>query len=319
MRCEVRSDHAAVFLWNGIGDCWLSIPTLRALKAVFAKPPTLIMPSLLHDVLPEDLFCLPWVEIPSSWDRESPKKIVDLESITSRLRAISVFISLTPWDSDFTRQLVAVLQEQSKKRLCIIAVGKETRVSKDAHYADNIFEVAKLFYPDVNLESFVSPSLQMRDEYRKKAAKLRSILPSGKRVLAVHNHSSEPNKELSLNVLSRFMRMFLVANRDFVIAILDPVDRTPQLECKGLAVFPLVGFRLGSIAAFVPKCNAIVAIDSCMLHMADMSATPALGLFGPTSPIEWGFRFSNGVTISRQSMSQIDHQEVFESVHQNLV
>jgi ADP-heptose:LPS heptosyltransferase len=42
----------------------------------------------------------------------------------------------------------------------------------------------------------------------------------------------------------------------------------------------------------VAECDLFIGVDSCFLHVADLFGVPGVGLFGPTSPQCWGFRFA---------------------------
>jgi ADP-heptose:LPS heptosyltransferase len=56
-------------------------------------------------------------------------------------------------------------------------------------------------------------------------------------------------------------------------------------------VLSLPGLPLSYAMALVAASDLFLGVDSCMLHAADFHRVPGVGLFGPTSPRRWGFRF----------------------------
>jgi ADP-heptose:LPS heptosyltransferase len=61
----------------------------------------------------------------------------------------------------------------------------------------------------------------------------------------------------------------------------------------------------------VGEADLFVGVDSCMLHVADLFRVPGVGLFGPTRPRQWGFRFGlHRHVVTEGDMSEIREDEV---------
>jgi ADP-heptose:LPS heptosyltransferase len=145
------------------------------------------------------------------------------------------------------------------------------------------------------------------------AKKLRADLPREAVLLAVHA-DTKPEKAWSPAKLAEVLNEFLERHRH-VIAIVVGVDpfavdigrnRGRLLSCHGI---PL------SVAfAITDECDLFLGIDSCMLHMADLCRVPGVGLFGPTDPSEFGFRFARHIHVSAATMSEISVTEVGEAL-----
>lgn len=93
----------------------------------------------------------------------------------------------------------------------------------------------------------------------------------------------------------RFVRVlneFLARHRDFVVLLVG--GRRLPLDCGRVSarVIPCYGLPLMTSAALVANADLFLGIDSCMLHAADIFRVPGVGLFGPTSPDEFGFRLA---------------------------
>jgi len=64
-------------------------------------------------------------------------------------------------------------------------------------------------------------------------------------------------------------------------------------------------------------------IDSCTLHVADLFRVPGLGLFGPSSCTEYGFRFAPhrhicGPDQTMASIGETDVLDVLESLYKEV-
>jgi len=51
-----------------------------------------------------------------------------------------------------------------------------------------------------------------------------------------------------------------------------------------------------------------------MLHAADLARVPGVGLFGPTHPATWGFRFAPHRHLARSAMADITAQDVLDAM-----
>jgi hypothetical protein len=51
-----------------------------------------------------------------------------------------------------------------------------------------------------------------------------------------------------------------------------------------------------------------------MLHAADLFRVPGVGIFGPTDPQKWGFRFSTHKHITSDSIMSITSEEVIDAL-----
>jgi ADP-heptose:LPS heptosyltransferase len=67
--------------------------------------------------------------------------------------------------------------------------------------------------------------------------------------------------------------------------------------------------------ALTQRGDFFIGVDSCYLHAADQCRVPRVGLFGPTSSFEFGFRFAPHRHVSGGSrMDSITVQDVISAV-----
>ncbi len=57
-----------------------------------------------------------------------------------------------------------------------------------------------------------------------------------------------------------------------------------------------------------------MGIDSCMLHAADLARVPGVGLYSPTQPAIWGFRFAPHRHVYGGTMADISVDDVFSAM-----
>jgi heptosyltransferase-2 len=61
-----------------------------------------------------------------------------------------------------------------------------------------------------------------------------------------------------------------------------------RAACRAPLVADLTSLKVDGMAAALARVRLLVACDSGPVHLASAVGTPALALFGPTSPVRWG-------------------------------
>ena len=275
---------AAVFFANGIGDTLLSLPALRALTRIFPNKLTLICPEYNFYVGLSELRAARFVVPPR----------FSVDEIVARLETCDVFLSLTPWLS--VSQLVLLDEIRP-----IHSVGYfpefEFRLPLDfeIHAVDLAFKMAKAFDPSLNVDDF-SVFPRISETVRKKARVLRSLLPAGCRILAVHLET-RPEKMWPLERSVELLELFLNRNPEFVALVFGWNDIFEQKSIPA-GVIPCCKVPLQLTFAMLELADLFFGIDSSILHAADLLRLPGLGLFGPTNCARWGFRFGPHIHVS---------------------
>jgi ADP-heptose:LPS heptosyltransferase len=157
------------------------------------------------------------------------------------------------------------------------------------HSADLAFEIARRIDPALRLEDFSDPP-RLREAAQRFARGLRRSVPEWARVVVVHP-DTELSKCWSVENFVRLLDGFLARRPDFLAWIVGLRYGALDEGQYGGRVVSCVDLPLEETVALVGQADLFIGVDSCMLHAADLFRVPGLGLFGPTSIAEWGFRF----------------------------
>jgi ADP-heptose:LPS heptosyltransferase len=170
--------------------------------------------------------------------------------------------------------------------------SNKTMVPRDfeKNTADLDFDLVNLIDPALNLADFgYAPAFSGR--HRERARQLRQELPAGAKVLVVHA-DTKPQKmwlpEYFVNVLD----LFLARHPDYVAVVIGETDLGLQTGHHADRVFTRYNLPQLTALSLVGEADLFLGVDSCMLHSADLYGIPGVSLFGPTDPVQWGFRFS---------------------------
>lgn len=286
--------HPVVFLHRqGFGDTILSLPALRALAQLFPERLTLVCCEDDHRLCYRELPASGLVLIETRLVEGGPKYLAfdasEAVSIANKVNRCDLFLSLIP---GFSLSGLEFLMNHLTPR---VSVGFfpyfDVRLPRDfsKHSTELSFDVPRLFDGSLHLENFAAPP-RFVPEAQTKAQQLCSMLPSWARIIAVHADTSPEKMWISerfVTVLDRFLEQ-----HDDFFALIVGWDRVELDGGRyGSRVIPCYGLPLDVSMCMVAQADLFLGIDSCMLHVADFNSVPGVGLFGPTSSDEWGFRF----------------------------
>lgn len=277
----------AVIFGNATGDHLLALPALRALTRLFPSRLSLICMPGFRRTFFADLPLRSVCEV--EMRRRGQQRLFDATAVARRIGRCDLFLSLNPWRSVSLDRLVTLLAPA-------LSVGFSPAFqislpkSPKLHAADSAFKVPAYLDPSLRLDGFASPP-QVPARARNQIRQFLKAAAPGKRILAVHNET-QPKKTWPRDRLSRLLTEFLKRHPDFVIVILD--FRKPNLKVGKFKhrVIHSRGLPLPYAFALLRESDLFLGADSCMLHAADLFRVPGVGLFGPTEPRRWGFRFS---------------------------
>ena len=275
------TDDSAVFFANGIGDCVLALPTLRALTWRFPNKLGLITAEKAPLFLFRDLAFRSIDTISIRGSNEGHQV-----SVQSNPAAASVLFSIVPWtnaslESLFGRLGVRLLVSHFKADVQI-------QFTEHLHAFDMPFTFTSILDSSLDIEAF-SQSIRFSEESIQFARELRSC-SLGARPIATLHLDTHPGKMLP-EPLGRLLVerlatqfpaiQFLLIGSERLTAMAVPCDIVYVLECTDLEY----------VMAAVAESDFFVGYDSCFLHVADICDVPGVGLFISTEPGEFGFRF----------------------------
>jgi ADP-heptose:LPS heptosyltransferase len=288
----LRSSAALIYA-NGIGDHLVTLPTVRALSAHFGARLRLISFAEAKE----------WHYLgvrfsafhPTIFrDEAAGEKSFDPDAAAGLVGSCPLVISLNPWHSPWMDRFLALVRPA-------FTVGfnpgfdVQLPLDYDRHCADMTFEMARVFDSRLNVETFAAPP-RLKPAIRKSVRRLMRTLPRKCRVLAVHA-DTQPWKEWKRDYFKAALHGFLEQRPEFIAFIVGQRDTDLEHGRHADRVVSCRGHHLHVALAIVEQADLFLGVDSFALHMADLTHTPGVGLFGATSAVEWGFRFAPHVHV----------------------
>jgi hypothetical protein len=318
---EPRSfNRPVVFFANGFGDHLLVLPTLRALSRIFAGTLSLIsLPEaqleFFSDIDFNSVVPIRFRDLDKNCLVHNAQKVslltLDYQWMAAQVYGSDLLISLAQWESESSRSLFKSLAPT-------VSVGffpDYTYSLGDAHghVFDQMFSVPRLFDPNLQIDDFVGPPL-IKEKYRLLATDFRRALGTKFKLLTVHSDTKRKKMWLPGNFITVLDR-FLEARSNYLAVIVGLWTDLPleKMRCRD-RVFNLTGVPLNLSFALVGVSDLFIGIDSCMLHSADLFKVSGVGIFGPTDPLKWGFRFAKSKHVSARTIEMIGVDEVTEAL-----
>ncbi len=316
----LQARRPTVYFSTLIGDSVLTLPTLRALGEMFTAPLTLICPRIAFDLCFSQVGAR-LVDItgsPPVGPTLGPpsNRILDYDALAAEIGPVDVFIDAVPWDVPSTAFARPLRKRLAPKTSIGFPTGDayDVVVPRDVpHAADLTFKLARLFDPAARIESYAQPvpnSASTEEEIRS----IRAALPAGAKVLVVHADTTWIKKQWPVTSFIDLLDRFLARHHDFVVWIVGMGNEKLNVGRERDRVFPYLGVPLDLAMGMVASADLFVGIDSCMLHAADLARVPGVGLFGPTQPATWGFRFAPHRHVHMSTMADIAVDDVLAAL-----
>lgn len=108
------------------------------------------------------------------------------------------------------------------------------------------------------------------------------------------------------------LRVLTTEHPDLFTIVVSRHPPSFQIETLGNSAIAITRVSLPFFLALIARADVFIGVDSVGLHAADLWGVPAIGLFGPTRPEEWGFQFSSKAVHvdGRGSMHSISVEHV---------
>jgi hypothetical protein len=288
VRCS-RGDFACltsnpvIIFSNGIGDHILTLPTIRALSRIFRGRLDFLGQPGAAGIYYRGVH---FARVIETVFRHLPdgSKTFDAAGAAQEIAGTPLLISLNPWHSEAMGSLLCDLRDT-------VTVGMNEafrlRVPLDfaLHSADLTFSIVRVLDPSARMQDFCRP-LRFEPTAMRRAARLRSLFPTAARLLVVHS-DTQRFKEWPILYIQTALNRFLQERPDYFALVVGMRDR----GLVGRQIMSVLELPLAVSLAITAQADLFLGVDSCFLHMADLSRVPGVGLFGATNSAEWGFRF----------------------------
>jgi hypothetical protein len=296
----------AILFANGLGDHLLALPALRALSEILPGPPVLLTGEGPTEILFAGVELASTVKLPMEVDRY--QRTFDGRRAAALVSPIDLLVSLVPWHSDSVRDLLVAAEPCT-------SVGFHSDfdtvlpLDHSRHSADLTFDAVRHFRPDAPFDAYAFP-LELPRSAVMFAADLRSKLGAQK-LLVVHAETKTEKRYPPLR-MQEALHAFLDQHPDYAAMVVGHREAAFDASAVGASMFEAIGIPTSSFVALIAAADLFLGVDSFGLHVADLWRVPAVGLFGPTSADEFGFRFSAGFRQlqGRGTMSDIGTQQV---------
>lgn len=305
------ANRPLVFFANGIGDYIMGLPAIRALVSLFPDRLTLVCCSRMNEVFYADLRLRRVVETTILYHEGQRDRTFefDVDAIVAVVRDCDLFVSLNPWHAECVDELISKLSPVNSLGFSEL-FGEVVPLDFGKHAADLTFDIPKRINPALRFEEFASPPT-LSDKAQEVAIRIKEI--AGTRKILIVHADSKPEKMWLQERFHRVLSRFLGDHLDF-IALLVGWDSL-GLDKGQDRVISCCRLPLALTFGVVSIGDLFCGIDSCMLHAADFLRVPGVGLFGPTSPHQFGFRLTRHVHIrGGESMADICEDEVLEAL-----
>lgn len=313
MNSLLEANQPVAFFFNGIGDHVLNLPALRALAKAFNGRLTLLYFSATQEFFFRGIPDARRIPINlrfKSWGQgRTFYRMFDAQKVSDQITGCDLFISLVPW---LSKSLIELLDKLKPE----VSIGffPNYRVylplDFNKHSADLAFDIVRCVAPDYQFDDFAGPLIYPEGDWDK-TRRITELLSPGTRVLAVHA-DTDPTKMWSPTCLTRALDLFLDQHPDFVVLLVG--SSAPSLDAclQEDRIIPCYGLSLVNSCCLVSSADLFLGVDSCMLHVADFSRVPSVGLFGPTKSYEFGFRVGPNITIQgNESLDEIQPEQVY--------
>jgi hypothetical protein len=243
----------------------------------------------------------------------------DASIVVQSVNRCDLFLSLIPWHSQSVTTLLRLLTPK-------VTVGFfsefDIALPRDytKHSSELAFDVPRLLKPLLNLDDFAAPTT-LSSTLRHRAWQILKFIPKRHKVLIAHADTL-PEKMWHARRFSNVIDDFLERHRNYTVLVVGfqplPIDKGKQPN----RVIPTYGLPLEDQFALVAHADLFLGVDSCMLHAADFYRVPGVGLFGPSDPAEFGYRFTPHRHVrgdgTVQSISEAEVVSALESLHQEV-
>lgn len=298
-----------------IGDVVLSFPCIKALKENFSKANIIVAVKEKARELIEDC---PWATGNISINKQKRKLYQELsyqKQFFYHLRKFNFDLAIDLRTG--TRGAILALMSGAPQRIGRFADdGRLWRNRIFTHLVSPLNELSQ-YAVEHNINILSPLNLKIRDRFpvlfvtQRRREMALSILkqekiPFDRPIVAVHPYSLWRYKEWRTKEFISLID-YISIHYNYIVVITGAEEERNRAEetikgCKA-TVFNLAGkTSIGTLPAVFEICRLFVGVDTAALHVAAAVGTPTIGIFGPSSPINWAPKGDQHCVVSKNML-----------------
>lgn len=194
-------------------------------------------------------------------------------------------------------------------------VNLNWKTNPDAHVSDFILDIIRPF--GISTKNFSSHINFDEGDLRYASHFINKINPEGKILIGIHAGAGKPQNRWSLFSIIELINR-IISEYDTVIYFTG--SRADKEIIDFLKkYFPqdvyFLNKTIPQLAALISISNLFITNDTGVMHVAGITSTPQISLFGPTNPFNWAPLGKNKFFIRKSElMSDISVDDVFSII-----
>lgn len=309
-----------LFFSNAIGDAYIALPAIRAINDIYNGNLRIITRSFYKYLFSEEGFNhVETIEVNATLNEEGAiVNHFDIQEFRKCLEGADLFIDINPWHiTDNFEEYVAMLDNEKIHTIGFFKCYKDwIKPDFSINSFDNAFNIVRAIDGKRNIEDYAYPP-KLNENIESFVQRVKHTFDDDFIIIGVQDETKEykmwvPGKfeQLLNQLLSRYDNLGIIIMSKSTSINLDNITE------KERVLYFEESFPVTVMAGLLHITDFFIGIDSMFLHLADLYKIPAVGLFGPTSHKEWGFRFTKGkeVVSITGKMEDIPVEEVLNSV-----
>ncbi|MCX7797501.1 MAG: glycosyltransferase family 9 protein [Melioribacter sp.] len=318
---------------NQFGDMLASVPLFRAIKEKYSESLVTLIAS------PENFFAVEKNDFIDSLFVFNKKKLFNPLYLFRLIKLLKkeydvVIVPATVAISNTSCILAAI--SNSKIKIGPLSLnGKENKLSflfhyrisldwrknPDMHVSDFILDIVRPF--GISTQNFIS-HIKITEEDEKRVNEFISSMDlcDNELLIGLHIGAGKPQNRWPLN---NFIELINKLHKKYKVKIYLTGSNADWNEIKYIKenlkvnVNYFINKPISQLAALISKSSLFITNDTGVMHVAGVTKTPQISLFGPTNPFNWAPLGNNKFFIRKSDLiSDIAVDDVFKLCEQIL-
>lgn len=297
----------------------MALPTLRALNNIFEGKLSIVYnKSKINEYILSEFNFRNIIEI--EFTKVNEERAFNSFELSKQMKECDLLIYLNTWINLENIQILLKNLHDLKNSIGFYTCFKtQIEYSTTIHNFDLYFRMVHIFNKKLLIQDFSYPPV-FNENYKKIIKEIEKNKVKNIKYLAIH-FDSEPEKSLKREIYHKLLEKILENRNDiYLVPIgLEQIELSEKYEQRILYFNQPLPFIIAT--AYLETADFFIGVDSCFLHISDLNRIPSIGIFGPTSEVEFGFRFGiNSMHISSKMgrIRDIKSHEIYKKLKQLL-